>query len=148
MGSTWGRGGVTAASLKNQRAVNHEKRALDMTTKRKPKRTRARKDLHLLCYEHHMEMKLTGVLLKLRSKPETLVYACPEAGCQVHYQNSSGYFIVLQNTIGRDMVPGVRCSKDGQFMYLAEVRPERKDYRSWKCPKCNTSRSNQEIART
>jgi hypothetical protein len=93
-------------------------------------------------------MKLTRILLKLRSKPaEMLVHTCPEPGCQVHYQEFRGYFIVLQeaNTIERDIVPGVRCSKDGQLMYLAEVRPERKGFRLWKCPKCNTSRSNQEI---
>ena len=118
-----------------------------MTTRSEQGRTRGRKDLHVLCYEHHIKMKLSRVLLKLRSKPaETLVYACPEPGCLVHYQNSHGYFIVLQNTIGRDMVPGVCCSKDGQFMYLAKVRPERKSFRLWKCPKCNTSRRNQEIA--
>jgi hypothetical protein len=122
-----------------------------MTAKRKQRRARARKDLHVLCYEHHIEMKLTRALLKLRRKPaETLVYACLEPGCLVHYQNLRGYFIVLPeaNTIERDMMPGVRCSKDGQFMYLAEVRPERKSFRQWKCPKCNTSRGNQEISRT
>ena len=95
-------------------------------------------------------MKLTRILLKLRSKPaETSAYACPEPGCQVHYQNLRGYFIVLQEAnIERDLVPGVRCSKDGQLMYLAEVRPERKSFRLWKCPQCNTSRSNEEIPRT
>ena len=100
-------------------------------------------------YEHHIEMKLTRVLLKLRSRPaETLVYACPEPGCLVHYQNVRGYFILLpETTIERDMVPGVRCPKDGQLMYLAEVSPERKGFRLWKCPRCNSSRSNQEISR-
>jgi hypothetical protein len=122
-----------------------------MTIKKKQRSARARKDLQVLCYEHHIEMKLTRILLKLRSKPaEPLVYACPEPGCLVHYQNLFGYFIVLQeaDTIGRDIVPGVRCFKDGQLMYLAEVRPERKDFRLWKCPRCNTSRSNQQISRT
>ena len=96
-----------------------------------------------------MEMKLTRVLLKLRSKrAQTLVYACPEPGCKVHYQDLRGYFIIRQKTIERDLVPGVRCSKDGQLMYLAEVRPERKSFRLWKCPKCDTSRTNQEIARS
>jgi hypothetical protein len=104
--------------------------------------------VHVLCYEHHIEMKLVQVLLKLRSEAaETLVYACPEPGCQVRYQNLRGYFVVVQeaNTIERDMVPTVRCSQDGQLMYLAEVRPEKKSFRLWKCPKCNTSWSNQEF---
>jgi hypothetical protein len=104
----------------------------------------------VLCYEHHIEMKLTRILLKLRRKPaETLVYACLEPGCLVHYQNLRGYFIVPRETslIERDILPSVRCSKDRQLMYLAEVRPERKNFRLWKCPKCNTSRSNQEISR-
>jgi hypothetical protein len=122
-----------------------------MATKRKQSHTKARKDLHMLCYEHHIEMKLTRILPKLRTRPaETLVYACPEPGCQVHYQEFRGYFIPLQeaDTIARDMVPGVRCSKDGQLMYLTEVRPARKSFRLWKCPQCNTSRSNQQILRT
>jgi hypothetical protein len=139
------------STTSKKRELLTKRSAAGMTTKKKPRRTRARKDLHILCYEHHIEMKLGRVLLKLRGKPaEALVYACPEPGCLVHYQNLRGYFIVIQeaNTIERDMVPRVRCSNDGQLMYLAEVRPERKGFRLWKCPKCNTSRSNQEISPT
>lgn len=54
--------------------------------------TSLRKDLHVLCYEHHTEM-----LLECRSDPaEMFLYACREPGCFIHYDSSQGYFIKLQ----------------------------------------------------
>ena len=78
-----------------------------------------------------------------------LLYGCRKPGCPIRYDDSQGYFIVSQetNTIERDIGPRVRSSKDGQFMYLAEVSPETRNFHLWKCPECNTSRSNQEAAR-
>jgi hypothetical protein len=96
-------------------------------------------------------MKLARISSKLRSKSEEMLgYACPKPGCLVRYQNLRGYFIARREAslIERDMLPCVRCSKDRQLMYLAEVWLERKDFRLWKCPKCNTSRRNQEISRS
>ena len=108
--------------------------------------TSTRKDLHVLCYEHHAEM-----LLEYRSKPaETFVYACREPGCFIHYQSPQGYFIEPQNGDGSELEikPGVHCPKDGRVMYLAEVRPERKSFRLWKCPECDATRTNGEISTT
>lgn len=108
--------------------------------------TSTRKDLHVLCYEHHAEM-----LLEYRSKPaETFVYACREPGCFIHYQSPQGYFIEPQNGDGSELEikPGVHCPKDGRVMYLAEVRPERKSFRLWKCPECDAIRTNGEISST
>jgi len=91
------------------------------------------------------------MLLEYRSKPaETFVYACREPGCFIHYQSPQGYFIEPQNGDGSELEikPGVHCPKDGRVMYLAEVRPERKSFRLWKCPECDAIRTNAEISRT
>ena len=108
--------------------------------------TSTRKDLHVLCYEHHAEM-----LLEYRSKPaETFVYACREPGCFIHYQSPQGYFIESQNgdRSESEIKPGVHCPKEERLMYLAEVRPEKKSFRLWKCPECDAIRTNGEISST
>src|SRR5882762_1751723 len=80
--------------------------------------------LQPLCHEHHLEMRLTQVPLQTGSEPaQTLVYACPESDCLVHYDSSRGYFVVVRDLSGidRDMMPELVCSQDGLPMYLAEV---------------------------
>src|SRR5271155_1827440 len=75
--------------------------------------------LQPLCYEHHLEMRLTQVPLQTASEPaHTLVYACPEPDCLVHYNSSRGYFRYIMvtdngNGIDLDMMPEVWCSQDG-----------------------------------
>jgi hypothetical protein len=104
------------------------------------------RDLRVLCYEHHTEM-----LLECRSEPtETFLYACREPGCFIHYYSSQGYFIESQNgdRSESEIKPGVHCPKDGRLMYLAEVRPEKKSFRLWKCPECDGIRTNGEISST
>src|SRR5260370_23914643 len=89
--------------------------------------TSTRKDLHVLCYQHHTEM-----LLRLLSEPaEELVYACHEPGCLVRYDSSHGYFLYTEDatTIEQQTAPQLTCSKDGQLIYLAEVYPERRRFR-------------------
>ena len=103
--------------------------------------------LQPLCHEHHLEMRLTQVPLQTGSEPsQTLVYACPEPDCFVHYDGSHGYFIVTDNGNGidRDMMPEVRCSQDGLPMYLAEVVPAQRSFRLWRCPQCNSSHRNED----
>ena len=106
------------------------------------------KALQPLCYEHHLEMRLTQIPLQTESEQaHTLVYACPEPDCLVHYNSSSGYFryfIVTDhgNGIDRDTMPEVWCSQDGLPMYLAEVLPAQRSFRLWSCPRCNSSRRN------
>src|SRR5580704_4096846 len=98
-----------------------------------------------LCHEHHLEMKLTQVRLQTGSEPaETLVYACPEPDCLVYYDSSRGYFRVTDNGNGidRDMMPEVWCSQDGLPMYLVEVLRAQRSFRLWRCPRCNSSRRN------
>jgi hypothetical protein len=78
---------------------------------------------------------------------ETFLYACQEPGCFVCYDGSQGYFINKQDadTTDPDIKPRVSCPHDGHLMYLVEVvRPERKSFRLWKCPECNTIRTNEE----
>ena len=51
--------------------------------------TSTRKDLHVLCYQHHKEM-----LLGLVSEPaEGVLYACQEPGCLIRYDAARGYFL-------------------------------------------------------
>jgi len=115
-------------------------------TKKGRQGTSTRKDLHVLCYEHHTEM-----LLECRREPtETFLYACREPGCFIHYYSSQGYFIEPANgdRSEPEIKPGVHCPKDGVVMYLAEVRPEKKSFRLWKCPECDGIRTNGEISST
>src|SRR5260370_42306931 len=104
--------------------------------------TSTRKDLLVLCYQHHIAM-----LLEFGSEPlEALLYACREPGCLIRYDSSHGYFIDTKDarTIEQEMAPRVSCPRDGHPMYLAEVRPERRGFRLWKCPEWNASRTNEE----
>jgi len=101
--------------------------------------------LQPLCYEDHLEMRLTQVRLQTGSEPaQTLVYACPEPDCFVYYNGSRGYFRVTDNGNGidRDMMPEVWCSQDGLPMYLAGVLRAQRSFRLWRCPRCNSSRRN------
>jgi len=47
----------------------------------------------------------------------------------IHYNSSQGYFIESQNgdRSESEIKPGVHCPKDERLMYLAEVRPEKKE---------------------
>jgi hypothetical protein len=106
--------------------------------------TSTAKDLRVLCYQHHNEM-LPGPL----SEPaEGVLYACREPGCLVRYHSSHGYFIDTKDaeTIKQETTPRVSCPNDGRLMYLAEVIPQRSDFRLWKCPECNGSRTNEETS--
>jgi hypothetical protein len=103
------------------------------------------RDLSALCYEHHIEMSFGQVVLQTSGEQtQILAYTCLEPDCLVHYDASRGYFISDQNGNGdeREMKPNVRCPHDGASMYLAEVLPEHKSFRLWKCPQCNTNHSN------
>lgn len=114
----------------------------NMVSERERLGTSTREDLHVLCYQHHTEM-----LLRLLSEPaERLVYTCQEAGCLVRYDSSHGYFLDTKDakTIEQETTPHLGCSNDGQLMYLAEVMPERRSFRRWKCPECNLSYINDE----
>jgi hypothetical protein len=105
------------------------------------------KYIRVLCYEHHVEMRLRQVLPKahLESR-QFLTYVCPEPGCVVHYKSSEGYFIAASDgsQCERNMTPRVRCKRDQAPMYLAAV-PQR-DLRHWRCPQCDTVRTYDELA--
>ncbi len=104
-----------------------------------------KRDLSALCYEHHIEMRFGQVAVQTRGeRTQILAYTCPEPDCLIHYHASRGYFITDQNGNGNklEMTPNVRCPHDGASMYLAEVLPEHKSFRLWKCPQCNINHSN------
>jgi len=118
----------------------------ETATKRERQGSSTRKDLRVLCYEHHSEM-----LLECRTEPaEKFLYACREPGCFIHYSGSQGYFIEPQNgdRSESEIKPAVHCPKDGRVMYLAEVRLKRKSFRLWKCPECSAIRTNGEFSNT
>jgi hypothetical protein len=109
-----------------------------------------RQNLHVLCYEHHVEMKLSRTLVKLDKKSwQTAAYVCEEPGCVVWYNSSRGYFITTQEgtNLESEIIPRVSCPKDRCLMYLAAIRPEQRSYRLWRCPECNLSRTNEELSR-
>ena len=117
-----------------------------MASKQERLGTRTRKDHHVLCYEHHAEMPL-----ECGNDPaETFLFACREPGCSIRYSSSEGYFVEPQDadSSDREIGPGVHCPKDWRPMYLAEVRPERKSFRLWKCPECDATRTNGEFSNT
>jgi hypothetical protein len=104
--------------------------------------TSTRNDLHVLCYQHHTQM-----LLRVLDEPaESPLYACKEPGCLIRYAGPRGYFLDTEDagTIEMELIPRVNCSNDGYRMYLAEVLPEKRNYRLWQCPECNQACVNDE----
>jgi hypothetical protein len=75
-----------------------------------------------------------------------LAYTCTQPDCLVQYNIYRGYFILSQNgnTNELDMVPSVRCPRDGTPMYLAEVDQDKMGFRLWICPQCDGRRTNEE----
>ena len=104
--------------------------------------TQPSKELRALCHEHHAAMQLN----RERGDTQTLAFACTEPDCFVHYNIYRGYFVLSQNGNMNEleMVPSVRCLRDGAPMYLAETDPEKREFRLWRCPQCDGRRTNEE----
>ena len=104
------------------------------------------RQFHALCHEHLIEMRPTEVSVQTAcGSTQFSTYACPQPGCGVRYTPSNGYFLVSKDgQIDSDMTPRARCLRDGQPMYLAELNPEKRDFRLWRCPQCNLRRTNEE----
>jgi len=102
-----------------------------------------------LCYEHHTEMTLNQVLPKTENEAtQTDDYRCPVPKCLARYNTLDGYFVATQSGTGTDTdsMPRFRCEQDGIPMYLAEVLPERGNFRLWKCPQCNMCHASGELS--
>jgi len=98
----------------------------------------ASKQLHAICFEHHIRMGMTRVVTETE-------YACPEPHCGVRYSTSNGYFIAPDHgQLESYLTPRVTCPRDGQPMYLAEINQEKRAFRLWRCPQCDSSRTNEE----
>ena len=109
-----------------------------------------RMNLRALCYEHHVEMKLTWFLFTTQTeRGQVSAFHCSEPGCSVHYNSSRGYFRLSRDRgqMETDSVPHVKCAHDGAQMYLAEVQPERTHVRIWQCPQCNANHTNGKLSR-
>jgi hypothetical protein len=93
--------------------------------------------LQPLCYEHHVSMNPVKILIKGdRHLTPALAYACPEPGCLIHYNSPAGYFIAP--------MPDVTCPHHRVLMYLAEVKPQNRSFRLWRCPQCDATHTNDE----
>jgi len=102
------------------------------------------KDICVLCYQHH-----TRMLLRHLSEPaEGVLYACREPDCLARYDSSRGYFTDTNDAeiIEQETIPRVICPNDQQYMFLAEVIPQKRSFRLWKCPECSQSRTNEETS--
>ncbi len=56
------------------------------------------KELHALCHEHHVEMRLNQSFVNSDGDvTRALAYACTKPDCLVHYNIFRGYFILTQN---------------------------------------------------
>ena len=96
------------------------------------------------CYEHLTEMMPYGDDLP-KVKTGT-AYVCSVWDCLVSYNTLDGYFIAVKegDRVEQSTTPSIRCPSDGMPMYLAEIRPEQKRYRLWRCPQCGMSVTNLE----
>lgn len=95
--------------------------------------------LHVLCHEHHVKLQIAS-LGQGAQGALTVNYACGKPNCPVHYNSSQGYFSRGKNgdAILANFQADVRCTNDGMPMYLTEVLPEKRSFRLWRCPACNT----------
>ncbi|PYU01955.1 MAG: hypothetical protein DMG38_01915 [Acidobacteria bacterium] len=104
------------------------------------------KNLRVLCYEHHVQMKMPGVFTRMEDLATlTSAYSCPEAHCVVRYTPSNGYFACAKQVQAElDLMPRILCPRDVRPMYLAETNPVKSDFRLWRCPQCDSTRTNEE----
>jgi len=105
------------------------------------------KNLRPLCYEHHIEMKPSHLPPSKDKTPQMHCYFCPKRGCSVGYNSRQGYFKIMAGgeCTERNMTPCVSCPGDGRLMYLAQVKPDKRSFRLWRCPQCKRSRTNGEL---
>ena len=96
---------------------------------------KTKNELQPFCYEHLTEM--------MPYDEAAVTYLCPVWDCLVSY-TSSGYFIAAKkgDMVEQSTTPSIRCPNDGMPMYLAELNPEHRSYRLWKCPQCGKSLTN------
>jgi hypothetical protein len=103
-------------------------------------------ELRPLCYEHHTRMTFGGIAATSGELKRVLGYFCAEPGCSVGYDRRNGYFMMTQRREYPDQViiPCVSCPRDGRLMYLAQIKADMRSFRLWRCPLCETSRTNRE----
>ena len=72
---------------------------------------RSTKQLHALCHEHHIEMRMTEVDLQTEGPPTRIsASACPEPDCAIHYTPSKEYLVASKHgQVELDMTPRVKC---------------------------------------
>jgi hypothetical protein len=104
------------------------------------------KEVRPFCHEHHVEMRVTQSYPDTDATAQAPTYVCTEPECPFHFNSIRGYFIPSRrgNTNEQDMVPNVRCLREGTPMYLGELDSDRASFRLWICPQCDGRRTNEE----
>ena len=69
-------------------------------------------------------------------------------GCYVKYDSQKGYSETPQRGQYSEgnVIPHVSCRRDGRSMYPSQVKPEKKSYRLWKCPRCGGGYEHWELS--
>jgi hypothetical protein len=63
-------------------------------TRKHTRSVQTEKNLDVLCFEHHTQMRPSQILLKIGEKSGQMpAYVCEEPGCFVRYTSSRGYFV-------------------------------------------------------
>ena len=104
--------------------------------------------LQPLCYEHHTEMRLVPVVSGNEANPtQEHRYACQESDCLVRFTSTEGYLVASHETgqVEEEILPRLRCPHDEASMYLAEIRPQERSFRLWRCPLCKTTSTSGQI---
>src|SRR5690349_22233814 len=106
-------------------------------------------NLNVLCFEHHTQMRPSEIRQKTAEGSEQAPgYVCEEPDCLVRYSSTRGYMVIAADgtPLPGELTPKVTCPNDNRLMYLAEVRPEQRSYRLWRCPACDKSLTNRELS--
>lgn len=98
-----------------------------------------------LCYEHHTEMRPVPVVSGNGAHPAPEPqYACQQSDCPVRFTTKDGYLLAPPEIgqVEEEILPRIKCPHDQTPMYLAEVRPQEKSFRLWRCPLCSATSTN------
>jgi hypothetical protein len=101
-----------------------------------------------LCYEHHIQMECRDLRWRPGKPTRMRYYACPKRGCSINYSPPHGYSMLNKGAecLARSMTPCVSCPGDGRLMYLAQVKPDARAFRLWRCPQCQGTSTNEEFS--
>jgi len=101
----------------------------------------------VLCYEHHVEMKMAE--LSWNSVTSRQRHPCMDARSPVVQSTTASSRAGTSSLHRAPMRASERQSRASvvprmeRLMYLAKVEPAKKSFRLWRCPECAASHTNQ-----